>query len=77
MELIKDSRLFSGIKNGSYFYFLHSYYAERNDYTVAITDYGNIISSAMQKDNIYAVQFHPEKSGINGIQVLKNFRDLI
>ncbi|WP_287961149.1 imidazole glycerol phosphate synthase subunit HisH [Acidiplasma sp.] len=77
VELIKDSRLFSGIKNGSYFYFLHSYYAERNDYTVAITDYGNIISSAMQKDNIYAVQFHPEKSGINGIKVLKNFRDLI
>lgn len=57
-------------------YFVHSYYVPLNDYTCATTDYIVPFSAAMQKDNFYAVQFHPEKSGIQGQQILKNFIEL-
>ena len=68
--------LFKGIKTGSFFYFLHSYYAVKNNQTIATTDYGEHYASALQKDNYYAVQFHPEKSGENGEHLLKNFLEL-
>jgi len=68
--------LFKGIKPGSFFYFLHSFYAQKNEQTIAETDYGLFYASAMHQDNFYAVQFHPEKSGKNGEQLLKNFLEL-
>ncbi|MCB0282161.1 MAG: imidazole glycerol phosphate synthase subunit HisH [Calditrichae bacterium] len=69
--------LFSGIKEGSFFYFLHSFYAQKNSGNViGETDYGINYASALQHKNYYAVQFHPEKSGENGEKLLKNFLDL-
>jgi glutamine amidotransferase len=68
--------LFKGIAEGSYVYFVHSYYAEITDLTVASTNYSVPFSAAMQKDNFYAVQFHPEKSADVGAQILKNFIEI-
>ncbi|QJC35609.1 imidazole glycerol phosphate synthase subunit HisH [Enterobacteriaceae endosymbiont of Donacia sparganii] len=70
---IKSSPLFNNINKNSYFYFSHSYKVNINDYTVATTNYDNIFSSVIQKKNFFGVQFHPERSGINGIQLIKNF----
>lgn len=68
--------LFKSIENGSYFYFVHSYYAELSDAMISQTEYILPFASALQKDNYYAVQFHPEKSGKIGAQILRNFLDL-
>lgn len=68
--------LFAGIDDPAYFYFVHSYYAELCDATAAVTDYGTPFSSALQKDNFYGVQFHPEKSAALGEQLLHNFISL-
>ncbi|MDO9548344.1 MAG: imidazole glycerol phosphate synthase subunit HisH [Candidatus Marinimicrobia bacterium] len=65
--------LFHEIDPDAYVYFVHSYYAELDPYTVATTDYILPFSAAMQRDNFYAVQFHPEKSGAVGEQILRNF----
>lgn len=66
--------LFKGISNDSYFYFVHSYYAEDSDYAIARTDYDGItFSCAITKYNFYGVQFHPEKSGEDGLRLLSNF----
>lgn len=59
-----------------YVYFVHSYYVPLNDCTAAQTDYILPYSSALHKDNFYATQFHPEKSGKNGERILTNFLDL-
>ncbi|HWZ23273.1 MAG TPA: imidazole glycerol phosphate synthase subunit HisH [Cytophagaceae bacterium] len=68
------SNLFRDLKENDFVYFVHSYYAELNDnYTIAQTDYILPYSSAIQKDNFYAVQFHTEKSSEVGEQILKNF----
>ena len=72
-----DSKLFANIPNESFVYFVHSYFAELSKYTIAETDYILPFSSALQKNNFYALQFHPEKSGIIGEQILKNFIELI
>lgn len=68
--------LFTGISEEEHFYFVHSYYAEESPLSVAQCDYILPYSAALQKDNFYAVQFHPEKSGIAGEQLLKNFLSL-
>lgn len=68
-----DNDLFNGLDPGSYVYFVHSYYATVGKHTVAETKYILPFSSALQRDNFYAVQFHPEKSGRIGEQILKNF----
>jgi glutamine amidotransferase len=68
--------LFRKVNDGSYVYFVHSYYAELNNYEIAQTDYGKPFSSAMQRDNFFAVQFHPEKSADIGEQILRNFLSL-
>lgn len=75
---IKDLKgpLFKGIENESFVYFVHSYYAELSQFTVATTEYILPYSSAIQKDNFYAVQFHTEKSSEVGSRILKNFIDL-
>ena len=66
-------QLFSGINIEPHCYFVHSYYADICEETTAITEYDNRFSSALQKDNFYGVQFHPEKSSEPGEQILKNF----
>ena len=68
--------LFKGINEGAYVYFVHSYYAEISDTTISQTEYILPFASALQKDNYFAVQFHPEKSGKIGAQILRNFLDL-
>lgn len=65
--------LFRGIKEKEYFYFVHSYFAEANEETIAVSNYGQRFASALSKNNFYGVQFHPEKSANAGEQVLKNF----
>ena len=68
--------LFDGVKEGSYVYFVHSYFAEINPHTIAETEYGNRFSAAIQFNNFIATQFHPERSGKTGEQILKNFLNL-
>jgi imidazole glycerol-phosphate synthase subunit HisH len=67
------SELFEGLKQGDFVYAVHSYYAAMGNETVATTDYIQPYSAALQKNNFYAVQFHPEKSGAVGETILKNF----
>jgi imidazole glycerol-phosphate synthase subunit HisH len=68
-----NNPLFSGMKSGEYFYFVHSYYAPIVPATIGTTEYGVPFTSALQQKNFYGVQFHPEKSGKAGLQLLKNF----
>ncbi|MCB0462150.1 MAG: imidazole glycerol phosphate synthase subunit HisH [Flavobacteriaceae bacterium] len=70
------SDLFKSISEGEYMYLVHSYYAEQCAETIATTHYEIDYASALQKDNFYGVQFHPEKSSIAGEQLLKNFLTL-
>ncbi len=70
------SNLFKGIKENEYMYLVHSYYAEHCAETIATTDYGINYASALQHNNFYGVQFHPEKSSLAGQKVLKNFLEL-
>lgn len=75
IEIRKSSRLFAGIPSGSYFYFVHSFYlngADESD-VAATAEYGIKIECAVERGNLFATQFHPEKSGAAGLQVLKNF----
>ena len=65
--------LFEGIPKASYVYFVHSYFAELNADSAGITEYGEQFASALQRENFYAVQFHPEKSGATGQRILSNF----
>ncbi|MCQ5340966.1 MAG: imidazole glycerol phosphate synthase subunit HisH [Candidatus Methanomethylicia archaeon] len=74
IEIAKDSLLLEGLKNGDYFYFVHSYYCNiKEDIVIAYTDYGVKFPSIIEKKNIVGTQFHPEKSGKNGLIFLKNF----
>ncbi|HEV8508287.1 MAG TPA: imidazole glycerol phosphate synthase subunit HisH [Chitinophagaceae bacterium] len=68
--------LFKGVKDKSFCYFVHSYYASLGEHTVATTNYIQPYSSALKKGNFYGVQFHPEKSAEVGEQILKNFLTL-
>ncbi len=70
------SPLMKGITDGSYVYFVHSYYAEVSEYTIGTTHYINSFSAALHYKNFYAVQFHTEKSSTIGAAILKNFIDL-
>ena len=70
------SNLFDASLNDQYVYFVHSFYAPVCEYTAATTDYILPFSAALHKDNFYATQFHPEKSGSVGEQILKNFLEL-
>ncbi len=67
------SGLFDGVEENAYMYFVHSYYVENCVNAIAITNYVQDYSSAIHKDNFYAVQFHPEKSGEAGQKILENF----
>lgn len=78
LEIKPGTRLFEGIANGSYVYFVHSYYLKAEDENVvaATTDYSTYIHAAVESGNVFACQFHPEKSSDIGIQILKNFVEL-
>lgn len=69
----QTSPLFSGVEQENDVYFVHSYYCELSDFTTSVCDYILPFSASLQKDNFYAVQFHPEKSGNVGNRILKNF----
>jgi len=71
-----DNPLFKDIPAGSYFYFVHSYALPVNDNTIASCEYGSPFTAAVNKDNFYGVQFHPERSGKAGAQLIKNFLEL-
>jgi glutamine amidotransferase len=70
------SDLFIGIKEKEFMYLVHSFYAENCKEAIATTDYEIEYASALQKDNFYGVQFHPEKSGVEGAKILQNFLNL-
>lgn len=71
------SQLFKGFHQPEYVYFVHSYYVPMNEHTAACTEYIRPYSSALHKDNFYATQFHPEKSGKVGERILQNFLELV
>ena len=71
-----DEPLFKDIPAGTYFYFVHSYALPVNDNTIASCEYGTPFTAAVNKDNFYGVQFHPERSGKAGAQLIKNFLEL-
>ena len=74
---LADNILFKGISPGAHFYFVHSYFIEFNsNFTIAFAEYGIKFSAVIQNNNFYGVQFHPEKSGVAGEQLLKNFAHL-
>ena len=70
--------IFKGVLDESYFYFVHSYYCEADNQKIiySTTDYGSVFSSSIWKDNLFGVQFHPEKSSTSGLKILKNFGEL-
>ncbi len=78
LNIKPESKLFKGIENNAYVYFVHSYYlvAENKNEVAATTNYSTLIHASVEKENIYACQFHPEKSGDVGLKILKNFAEL-
>lgn len=78
VELPDDMDLFAGLGSAKHFYFAHSYHAKVSDpqARIALVEYGSLLTASVQKGNIYGVQFHPEKSSRQGLQVLKNFHEI-
>lgn len=79
LEFPRESRLFKGLPENPYVYFVHSYYLEASDSSrvTAETMYGVRIHAAVEKDNVFACQFHPEKSSETGLSILRNFLEFI
>ena len=77
VTLHAEHPLLNGISDGSYFYFVHSFYAEPRDLSVVLgtTEYGLRFASILARDNVFATQFHPEKSGATGLRLYRNFVD--
>lgn len=71
-----ESKLLRSLKGGSYVYYVHSYRADLCPDTIATTNYGGLFSAALKYENFYGTQFHPEKSGDVGEQILRNFLNL-
>ena len=78
IDVKEGSRLLKGVSNNSYVYFVHSYYlqAENENDVAATTEYITHVHASVEHDNIFACQFHPEKSGDVGLRILKNFCEL-
>ncbi|MBR5376838.1 MAG: imidazole glycerol phosphate synthase subunit HisH [Lachnospiraceae bacterium] len=78
LEFPREGRLFAGISEGTFVYFVHSYYlhAAKEDTVTATIDYGTRIDASVEKDNIFACQFHPEKSSSEGLKILRNFLEI-
>lgn len=79
VDIIKKPPIFTGIPDSSYFYFVHSFYVqpEQNNIIAATTEYGSVFTSMVWKDNVFATQFHPEKSQELGLKILKGFGDFV
>lgn len=75
LSFLNKGKLFEGLEEGCYVYFVHSYYlkAEEKDIVTAATEYGTTIHASVEKDNVFACQFHPEKSSAVGLKILENF----
>ena len=78
LHFLNNGRLFANLPQDSYVYFVHSYYLQAEDETIvkATTDYSTCIHASVEKDNVFACQFHPEKSSDVGLTILKNFCEL-
>ena len=78
VEIRKQNKLFKGIPDKNFFYFVHSYYLEPKDKSVVlgVTDYGKKFASVINQGNLWAVQFHLEKSDKQGLKMLNNFLNL-
>jgi glutamine amidotransferase len=76
LTVLENSRLMAGVPSGSFVYFTHSYRAPVVHGTVAVTDYGDPFTAAAEHENVMGVQFHPEKSGVTGLRILRNFVEL-
>lgn len=78
LNITQGASLYQGITGSPYVYFVHSYYLKSEDRSIvaATTDYGTLIDASVEKNNIYACQFHPEKSGEIGLKILRNFASL-
>jgi glutamine amidotransferase len=76
LRLVAPSPLFDGVRDGDYFYFVHSFAAPTGPWTLAATDYGGEFSAAVRHGNFHGVQFHPERSAQPGARVLANFLEL-
>lgn len=76
---VREEKILDGIPDGSYFYFVHSFYAQVEDPQVigAVTDYGVTIPAIVSQDNMIGIQFHPEKSSSLGMKILQNFGELV
>jgi len=78
LEIIKNDPLFNGLPENPHFYFVHSYQlAELTSDVLASVGYGTTVPAVVRQDNVIGFQFHPEKSGDNGIKLLENFRELL
>jgi glutamine amidotransferase len=78
VEIVKETPLLEDVRNGSYFYFVHSYYAiPEEDIVTGTTNYGSNFPSVIEKNNVYSTQFHPEKSGNSGLKLLENFVSIV
>ena len=78
IKITKDSRILKDLGDEPYVYFVHSYYLNTDDKDLvsAYTEYGTRLDIAIERDNVFALQFHPEKSGRTGMKILKNFIEL-
>ncbi len=78
LDFPNEGRLFEGMKQNTYVYFVHSYYLKADDLSIvtATTDYSVCIHASVEKGNLFACQFHPEKSGAAGLAILKNFTQI-
>lgn len=78
LQFVNKPLIFAGIEEGAYFYFVHSYHVVTDDRSIVATetDYGGAFCSSVWRDNLFATQFHPEKSQEAGLRVLKNFAEL-
>ena len=78
IHLLNDGRIFKDIPGGSFVYFVHSYYVDAADKGIvsAVSEYSSLFDASVEKDNVFACQFHPEKSGETGLRILRNFLDL-
>ena len=75
LKFPKEGKLYQGLESDSYVYFVHSYYLEAEDdgIVAATTEYGTLIHASVEKENVFACQFHPEKSSVIGLKILENF----
>ena len=78
LEIKPGARIFKGIDSGAYLYFVHSYYleADREDHVAASAEYGVRFGASVERGNLFACQFHPEKSSDTGLKIIKNFIEL-